>query len=122
MLKIENINSIVAFLRSENKNAKAAKLLTVAIAYAVPLTNHETPYDLREFTEQMGKIGEGISTINEEHLIPVKKITEEVREVFLYRVRSIEVPQTSVPAAVRDLEEEDVIDIQTLKRQLKEIF
>lgn len=121
MLTQDKIDSLVSFLRNGEKKSSRAKLLTIAMAYAIPVA--QTSEDsLKNFPGYFTTACEALSQLNEEHIIPVKQITEDIRKTFIYRIQAFDLPQAETPSVLADLTGDDIFDLSILKRNLKDIF
>lgn len=116
------INSLVAFMRTGEKKDCKETNLTVALAYAIPVTGVPVEEIGRYFSSVYPRVCEIVSALNEEHLVKVREITEGVRTIFLYRVEAYVIPQVVVPSAITELDAADQQEIMTLVRTLKELF
>lgn len=121
MLTPEVLNELVAFLRNTEKKKNKPELITVALAYSAPIM--VMPEDsLKTFPVNYAKICEIVSCINEEHLVPVQKITDGVRKIYICRAQSIQLPMVEVPEELKDLDADDLMDVQTLVRLFSPLF
>lgn len=121
MITQDQINMLVSFLRNGENKTSRGKLLTIAMAYSIPVA--QTSEDsLKSFPGYFTTACEALSQINEEHIIPIKQITEDIRKTYIYRLTAFDLPQVEIPSVLSDLTGDDIFDLSTLKRNLKDIF